>query len=289
MIQSIHLILKQRGFLAGDLFFCRQIMSTMYDYGFRQAALRVCQQTQTLREASALLGVSISSLSRWQRHPHPRHWTTHPRIATDDLVQLVRVIMDQGHCFSCTDVRHCLLHEHGVMLSRQLVHLILSRRLGLSYKRTRKRSTRHQSHAPMMRHQLLHILELYRSRRIVAVDESGFDHRCVPVYAYAPKGRQAVLRFHPNTTDRRRITLVMGIDSLHGETHTMLSETSVTAASFSDFVLSLPFPPRTVLLMDNAAIHKTACVRRAVEQKEYELCSHHHTPPRSIPSRWCSE
>ena len=70
----------------------------------------------------------------------------------------------------------------------------------------------------------------------------------------------------------------MGIDSLHGETHTMLSETLVTASSFSDFVLSLPFPPRTVLLMDNAAIHKTACVRRAAEQKEYELV---FTPPYS--------
>ena len=111
---------------------------------------------------------------------------------------------------------------------------------------------------------------------IVSIDESGFDQRCKPIYGYAPRGHPAIVKMKA-CKDRRRLTLLLAIDSVGGS-HWTLNPVCVKGDSFATFITGLPHQPGTVLLLDNASIHKTLAVRRAVAAKGFVLL---FTPPYS--------
>lgn len=159
---------------------------------------------------------------------------------------------------------------HGMHLTRQLAHTAI-RRLGFTYKRTRKRghSARVLAETPIFIERFLSVTGL-----MVAVDESGFDQRATPVYGWAPAGKQAIVKFRP-CSDRKRWSLLMAIASDGSRTYTLSSD-SVKGDAFAAFIQSLPFPPNTCILLDNASIHKTKSVTQAAITKGYNLL---FTPP----------
>jgi len=121
--------------------------------------------------------------------------------------------MMQKVCLSCTHVVETLKAVWGISMSRQLVHLIVRKRLNYTFKRTRKRGNYEPKRQAEDTSRFLHdFLRFEKAGKLAAVDECGFDQRCVPVYAYALRGKQAILKYVPNTTDRRRVTMIMGIE-----------------------------------------------------------------------------
>lgn len=111
---------------------------------------------------------------------------------------------------------------------------------------------------------------------VVSVDESGFDQRCRPVYGYSPSGTQAIVEVLP-CKDRKRYNLIMAIHP-SGTHHAVLRDQSTTGSAFADFITRMPFPKGSTVLLDGAAIHKTAEVRQAAEKRGYSLL---FTPPYS--------
>ena len=110
----------------------------MFDLGFRKAALHVYNYFGSLRKTSRVINVSIASLSRWLQRIDPLKRLTAPKTATDALVQLVKDLMTSRRCIYCTDVvKH--LCSLGIYVSRQLVYTIVTKRLCLSFKRSRTR------------------------------------------------------------------------------------------------------------------------------------------------------
>lgn len=104
---------------------------------------------------------------------------------------------------------------------------------------------------------------------IVSVDESGFNKRPFKLYAYASKGCDAVLRASA-CTDNKSYSLLMAIGS-DGRKHHAVSKGTTKSDVFANFLLGLPFPSETILLLDNASIHRTASVRAAAQEKGYTL------------------
>jgi transposase len=152
-----------------------------------------------------------------------------------------------------------------VTISRQLAHLIV-KRLGFSYKRTRKRgvSARKEAATPLF---LSAFSEAITAGTVVAIDESGFDQRPAPAYGYAPKGVPAIVKWRPSS-DRSRHNLVMAIHS-SGAVHRTIQDKPVNGPTFANFIAGLPFARGAVLLLDNASIHKTSAVKLAMAGKGY--------------------
>lgn len=254
----------------------------MYDIGYRIAALTLYQNVRSLRRVSQLLrhqnnSIGIATLARWCRRIQPQTWKPKKRVITQELVHIIQGIMKHSPCLSCTHVLEVLNSDHGIHVSRQLIHLIVRKTLNYTYKRTRKRGRTNSADRLTKLNQFIHIVKHFRdTNRLVAVDECGFDQRCMPVYAYSPKGRPAILEYTPNTTDRTRVSMIMGINYDTGSYCTRLSNTPCNSRDFADFLKNLPFSGGTGIILDNASIHRTQLVKSVAREREYTLI---YTPP----------
>jgi transposase len=105
--------------------------------------------------------------------------------------------------------------------------------------------------------------------RLVFLDESGFDTRLVRTHARAPRGQRA----HGAAPGGhwRRLTLI-GALGLDGLCATMTVAAATGTAVFLAFVEQVLIPallrerPDAVVVMDNLAAHKAACVRAALDR-----------------------
>ncbi len=104
---------------------------------------------------------------------------------------------------------------------------------------------------------------------MVFLDESGFDTRLVRTHARAPRGQRA----HGAAPGGhwRRLTLI-GALGLDGLCATMTVAAATGTAVFLAFVEQVLIPallrerPDAVVVMDNLAAHKAACVRAALDK-----------------------
>jgi transposase len=242
----------------------------MYPTAFREAALRVYSFFGSLRKAASVLGVSVASLSRWVHRLASIHRPSVALKMTPAVKNSISEFMAADTCLSAVNVVQHVKEHFGIQISRQLAHTVV-RKLGYTYKRTRKRghSLRVQAALPLFLQQYLSV-----TGPLVAVDESGFDQRATPVYGYAPAGQHAIVKFRP-CSDRRRWSLLMAISSEGSHTYT-LDHGSVKGEAFASFIATLPYPSGTTLLLDNASIHKTKRVAQAAADKGFAFL---FTPP----------
>lgn len=242
----------------------------MYPVAFREAALRVYRFFGSLRKAAAAVGVGVATLCRWAQCSLPATRPFMPRKVTQDVVDSIHKLLKADTCLSAVAVLTHVKDEFDIDISRQLAHCVV-RRLGYTYKRTRKRGHSLRVHAALPPF-LSHFLGV--NGLMVALDESGFDQRATPVYGYALAGQHAIVKFRP-CSDRRRWSLLMAISSDGAHTYT-LDHGSVKGDAFAAFVSSLPYPRGTTLLLDNASIHKTKVVLKAASDKGFTML---FTPP----------
>lgn len=237
----------------------------MFHTSFRIAALKLYEYFGSMRQAAKALNVSVASICRWSKNK-----PTSPRRArcssiTDAIRASVQHFLQTSTCLSSIQVVEHIHRAFDVSVSRQLAHLLI-KRLGFSYKRTRKRgvSARKDAVTPTF---LSAFAQALQTGTVVAIDESGFDQRPAPAYGYAPKGVPAIVRWRPSS-DRSRHNLVMAIHA-SGAVHRLIQDSAVNGPTFSGFVAGLPFARGTVLLLDNASIHKTSAVKQAMADKGY--------------------
>ena len=246
----------------------------MYQVPFRDAVLRLYDYFGSMRRTAAVMKISVSTIHRWSKERLPRCRARKPTKVTDAMIGCVSLFLRTTTRFSSKEVVGHVRSMLGIQISRQLAHLII-KRLGFTYKRTRKRGVCKKSPAQIQAFASA-FNAAYCDGKLVAVDESGFDHRCNPCYGYAPRGKPAIVAYAP-VSDRRRLSLLMAVKQDGTESH-VVSPESVKGIHFASFVSDLPFGPGTVLLLDNASIHKTAAVKKAALDRNFELL---YLPPYS--------
>ena len=239
----------------------------MYNIPFREAVLRVYAFFGSMRMTAKVCRVSVASICRWNRHLKPAARNPRSGTLSDAMVASVHVFMTAQTRCSAMEVVQFLKERWYMSVSRQLAHCII-RRLGFTYKRTRKRGGGHKN--AKTRSELFEAFSsAFANGEVVAVDESGFDQRVKPVYGYSLSGTPAIATVLP-CKDRHRYNLLMAIHA-SGAFYRTIRDSTTTGDAFAAFVASLPYGPGTTLLLDNATIHRTAAVRIAVSNKGYKL------------------
>ncbi len=243
----------------------------MYSVGQREIVLRLYSFFGSLRRTALASGVSPASISRWSKRIHPLTRKRNAPTLAEAIRDVIRIALDGCACLTCTQLVAQIRAAMGVTVSKSLV-LNVVHGLGYSFKRVKKRCVPKDASAHAIRTE--QFLSKYRTCReegkavIVSVDESGFDHRARPFYGFAPRGKPAVVNYKA-CGDRKRYNLLMAISSTGRRAHHVQAG-SVTSKTFADFVTGLPFPPGSILLLDNAAIHKARVVHDALTTKGYE-------------------
>ena len=115
--------------------------------------------------------------------------------------------------------------------------------------------------------------------RLVFLDESGVDTAMTPTHARAPRGMRAVGHVPGGW---RRLT-ILGAIAADGLVAAMTVAAATTTQVFLAFVEQVLLPalrqrPGCVVVMDNLAPHKAACVRAAFEAAGI---SYRYLPPYS--------
>jgi transposase len=190
------------------------------------------------------------------------------------MLACVDAFLSAATRFSSKDVVEHIRQTFNITISRQLAHVMI-RRAGYTFKRTRKRGTSNKPKLPLKPFANT-FFAAFNNNRLVALDESGFDHRCNPRYGYALRGKPAIVTYKA-VSDRRRLSLLMSIHQ-NGTHERVVSDAPVNGAAFASFLSKLPYPSGTVLLLDNASIHKTKAVKQAATERGYELL---YLPPYS--------
>jgi transposase len=113
--------------------------------------------------------------------------------------------------------------------------------------------------------------------KLVALDESGFDSRATPIYAYAPKGSPAIVQYSSSQKDRCHYSLLMAIDCNGHQDHVVISE-SINNQTIASFIDGMTSSEGTTIVLDNAKIHDTTLVHETCRRKGYSLL---FTPPYS--------
>ena len=247
----------------------------MYDVGYKRAVLCVYNFNGSMRLTASIFKMVPSNICRWSKSPSleatPRN---RKGKLTDALRESVNNFMLTTTCFSSLEVVQHVKSLWNISISRQHAHRLI-RHCGFTYKRTRRRGG-----GARIRGDISAFIKQYAEtpqETIVSFDESGFDQRMKPVYAYSPSGKQAIVCPIP-CKDRTRYNLLMAINQ-RGGSHTEVLGHSTKGMDVAQFIKSMPYPPGSTLLLDNATIHKTRCVTEACQEKGYhELFTPAYSP-----------
>lgn len=251
----------------------------MHSLEYRRAVLAVYEFTKSMRHVSTMLDVSVSSICRWSKSSVFAGWPPRDQKITAAMRDAIRARLAEHPQTTSIELVRLLRHGFGVVVSRQLVNLVLRKRLGFSWKRTRKRgpkgATWSDDRVAEFKRQFV---AAYRRGTLSSWDESGFDLRCHPLYGYALRGHRAIVNVPTSrcrgTNADRHHSLLMAMH-MNGEYHAEVLTGPVGGDRFAAFVASAPFPPGTVVLLDNHSMHKTRSVRLEAARRGYTLL---HTP-----------
>ena len=183
------------------------------------------------------------------------------------MKQSIRLFMLESPRFSSLEIVACVKFMWNITISRQHAHRII-RQVGFTYKRARRRGG-----GPRIRKNISAFLQSYKTlaaeNNLVSFDESGFDQRMKPVYAYAPSGKPAVVQVRP-CGDRTRYNLLMAIHQTDKPFTTVLNH-STKGIDVANFIRGMPYAEGATILMDNASIHTTREVKAACNDKRYNI------------------
>lgn len=233
----------------------------MYSTDFRVLALRWFSKARSYWQAARDIGISSSTLHRWVAEGPPflrnapatakKLQATHRNAALDRAIQT-----ELTRCAGSTTLwrlQSCLQKAHGVSSSTKAIARAV-KRLGFARKRVSGRFS--GTAAPERVSQFCEDFQRYKEAGclIVSTDESYFSEKVIPHYGYSRTGVKCTIRA-PSSWKQRSLLSAVASDgtSCH---HVQMG--TVNQKVFSRFILSLPYPPGTVVMLDNASIHKAA-------------------------------
>ena len=241
-----------------------------YDIGIRRLAFIKFQQNNgKVRATARAVETSASTIIRWRDNSG---WFQKPktrkrnRLREEAAMVVLKDFyeMPENNAVICKIARRQLEVAASIRVSPSTVRRWMKK---MRYTRKRLSSkvlgrvSKEQVHEFLQRY-----TDIVAPETLVAsLDESYFSEKVMPLYGYSKAGERCVLRSRASGGWKGR-SLIAAIAS-DGTKHHLLKEGSINKEAFGEFVLEMPFPPGTVVLMDNCSTHKG--LQEVFDAKEY--------------------
>ncbi len=233
---------------------------TKHSIDCKNMVVRLYLKYKSYRKLSKDCQVARSTIFNWVRH-HPivkarRDQHSYKRKCTKVVQNYIQQQLDaDGFICPCKLVGDIQRDCH-VCISASTVRRCAIR-LGYTYKKGSK--VPHTASINLLRHRFVAENKKLDPDDVLSIDETSFYFDAPYRYGRAKRGQ----RLHSNrhhTFGKRRLSLIMAI-STEGIVHSMLIEGSVNSLVFASFIASIPSTTtRHILLLDNAAFHKSNVV-----------------------------
>ena len=239
----------------------------MYSRDARDICIRAYLKLRSLRQTSALLGISKSTVHRWiTKHPiTSRHFRA--RKVTTDAIKLIESILLDNPFQNPANISSLINDRLGVRLGSSTIRFWMKKQ-GL----TRKKASRFVSTAAVHDKRVIFardVSPLYDPERVVSIDESSFYFDMKPSRGYCNRSKRLMVPARPG--GRMRCSLLMAVtnDQVIGW---RLVIGSINSVIFADFMSTLETNERDVILLDNASIHKTHAVQDTMISRGLTPC-----------------
>ena len=237
----------------------------MYSSDIRLLAFSKIQNGQGIRWTARILEVSPSTVHRWV---HSSWWAesntrryskrlkrrrrSRSKRTDQVLSAATSFFLDEKNSVASNDaLRRRLQDVAGESLSLTTTRRII-RDIRFSRKRLSNKVLGIVSDDQVAEYKKRHDASVMGDTLVVSLDECNSSEKAQPLYGYSHIGSPCKLRHRKGSWVTR--SLVLGI-ATDGTSHHMLVEGSVTRELFGEFLLDMPYPPGTVVLMDNCSIH----------------------------------
>lgn len=117
---------------------------------------------------------------------------------------------------------------------------------------------------------------LQQGRQFVSIDETSFGRHGRATYGYSPKGTPLFVKKGNGPRMTTKSALVCASNDGIYKSHVKVG--AFKAADFVDALSNFKLPQHSVLLLDNASIHKTKLVKEFAKANDFEIL---YTPPYS--------
>jgi transposase len=232
-------------------------------------AIKVYLYLKSLRKASSATGLPKSSIHRWVQSSHNPLVLKHVRCAavrktTLAVIARICALLNEDGFRSPDDVRQLIAQQTKQQLSTSAVRFWM-RKAGYTRKKPTRRVTRdglEQEQADFCSNHMVYI----DPERCVSLDETSFYFDMKPSFGYSH--RSSRFRITSQTGGRARWSLIMAVTD-ERVVGWKLVKGSVNAAFFAEFIRELDTDGRDVLVMDNAAFHKTALVMQVFDDRNF--------------------
>lgn len=216
----------------------------------RKLALRMVNRIGIMK-TSCFTNISRVTLWRWKSKGLGIKKRSHFKTLFHATRDVIKSYLIDHPCCTARDIVAFLKHQ-GTNISRKSIYNFI-KKANFSKKRIQRRGT--------CKGDLDRLIEYFRSRysdamrdgkTIVSVDECGFSEKIKPIYGYSPVGKPLILKTSGSWVHQ---TLLMAVFS-NGHKAFVVQQGAIKRKDFAAFIDTLALTESSVLVIDNASIHK---------------------------------
>lgn len=240
----------------------------MYPIDRRAIAFHIYQIVKSLRKTATLICVSHSTVARWLKNPARNPYPQRSNTKTSVVVECIKSTISCNPFVSNSQLVKIIENTLHVQVSRELV------RIAIQTNGFTKKKARFYGRPPNIE-QVVDDFVYSRKRAIdqnrffVSIDETSFGRHGRCVYGYTRKG--APLFVKKNNGPRMTTHSAMVCVSQHGDLLYNLKPGAYKSNDFINGLRSFDLPNGTIVLLDNASIHKTKQMKAFAETAGLEL------------------
>lgn len=248
----------------------------MYPIDRRVVARNIYSLIQSIRKTAILVNVSPSTVFRWLKNENrcPYHRRANAT-KTDAIIECVKTAIACDPFTSNSKLVQIIEKTVNVKVSRELVRIAIKNN-GITKKKARFYGRPHNIAVDTDNFILQRQKAIRENKLIISIDETSFGRHGRSVYGYTPKGIPLYVK--KNNGPRITTTSALVCVSQYGDIFYTKKPGSYKSVDFIEGLRSFNIPKGSVILLDNASIHKTKLVQDLAISSGFELL---HVPPYS--------
>jgi transposase len=251
----------------------------MYSIEIRKLIINLYIKIKSLRKVQSLIGISRSTISRWNISIFPSLRNNKINILSPVIIDVVELIYKINPFFTIADVQNHLKNACGISCSKSLINIVFRKKMNLSYKKPKFINCPNEQNIKIKTDLFINNFKKYfkHNSTIVSFDEVGFSSKIKPISSWSIKGIRNYIKIKTPLKDRTNKSVCSYITN-KGEIKYNIENKPFNKISFLEFLKSIDLPIYTIILLDNVSFHHSKCIVDYAKEKKWILL---YTPPYS--------
>ena len=246
----------------------------MYPVDRRKLAIHVYSLFSSLRKTADILQVSHSTVSRWLKCPERKKYCRSIVSKTSQIIHAIKAAVINDPFISLVSLQKVIRDMFKFDVSKELLRVAIA---SCNYSKKKARFFGVPRDLAEKTKIFVSLRDDYVSKHynFFSLDETSFGRNTKTVKGYSLKGHQLKLpKVVPRITTSSYVVMASN-DCIVGK---MQSTKSFNTTKLLEFLKSMTFPEKSVILLDNVAFHHSKVIKSYAAENHIVLL---YTPPYS--------